>query len=207
MRPHRSGTRKLPHGPLFKMAASGYVQLPPIPPLQIVAPMSRLLDFIHRHEPHGPMLAHVKSAVGAALGMGVVGGLAALTGLPLLIAPFGASAVLLYGQPESPLAQPANVIGGYAIAATASALMLLFLPATWWMAAIMVGVVIGLMRATRVTHPPAGAVPLVAFSSHLPPLVLGGVVLFGAICLIAVAVIVHLFPPRVTYPRRVIRQT
>lgn len=198
--------RKLPQRALFKIAASGYVQHPPRFPLLMVVPMSRLLDFIHRHEPHGPMLGHLKSALGAALGMGVVGGLAALTGLPLLLAPFGASAVLLYGQPETPLAQPANVIGGYAIAAICSALMLLLLPSAWWIAAIMVGVVIGLMRVCRVTHPPAGAVPLVAFSTHLPPLLLGGVVLLGALCLIAVAVLVHLVPPRVTYPRRVVRQ-
>lgn len=34
------------------------------------------------------------------------------TGLLLLIAPFGASAVLIYGAIKSPLAQPRNLLGG-----------------------------------------------------------------------------------------------
>ena len=50
------------------------------------------------------------------IGIGAVGALAALTHLPLLLAPLGASAVLIFGQPASPLAQPANVFGGYLVA-------------------------------------------------------------------------------------------
>ena len=47
--------------------------------------------------------------VGAVVAMTLVGGLAAWTGLPMLLAPFGATAVLLFGQAESPLAQPVNL--------------------------------------------------------------------------------------------------
>ena len=45
----------------------------------------------------------------AALGMSM--------GLPLLVAPMGASAVLLFAASNSPLAQPWNVLGGNLIAA------------------------------------------------------------------------------------------
>uniref|UniRef100_UPI0014902F3E HPP family protein n=1 Tax=Acinetobacter nosocomialis TaxID=106654 RepID=UPI0014902F3E len=38
-------------------------------------------------------------------------------GLPLLIAPMGASAVLLFAVPASPLAQPWSILGGNVIAA------------------------------------------------------------------------------------------
>jgi CBS domain-containing membrane protein len=34
------------------------------------------------------------------------------TSLPVLIAPIGASAVLLFGVPSSPLAQPWSIVGG-----------------------------------------------------------------------------------------------
>ena len=163
--------------------------------------MSRLLDFIHRHEPQGEALVHIKSGTGALVGMTVVGGIAALTGLPLLLAPFGATAVLLFGQPESPLAQPANVFGGYVLGAVVSVLLLGLLTPSWWVATIAVGIVIALMAAFRVTHPPAGAVPLVAFSTGMHPEMLFLVTLGGALCLVAMAVVHHWLPPRRVYPK------
>lgn len=165
--------------------------------------MSRLLDFIHRHEPPAAFRAQIKSGLGAIAGMTFVGGIAAVTSLPLLIAPFGASAVLLFGQPESALAQPANVVGGYLIAALLSAAMLLMLPHAWWAGAIAVGVVIAVMLICRLTHPPAGAVPLVAVSSQMAPSTLFLVVMLGALCLVVIAVLHHsLLPPRIVYPKR-----
>ncbi|MEO6179128.1 MAG: HPP family protein [Devosia sp.] len=165
--------------------------------------MHRLLAFIHRHEPHGPALGHMKSAIGAIIAMTLVGGIAAWTGLPMLLAPFGATAVLLFGQPDSPLSQPANLFGGYLTAAIVSVAVLSVLPPVWWAATIAVGLVIGAMLLLRVTHPPAGAVPLVAFSTHMPPEILFFVVIGGALCLVGVAVIHHWIPPRVVYPRRI----
>src|SRR6266567_1384125 len=40
-----------------------------------------------------------------------------MAGSPLLIGSFGASAVLLFGAAESPLAQPRNLIGGHLVSA------------------------------------------------------------------------------------------
>ncbi len=40
-----------------------------------------------------------------------------MAGYPLLIGSFGASAVLLFGANESPLAQPRNLIGGHLVSA------------------------------------------------------------------------------------------
>jgi CBS-domain-containing membrane protein len=164
--------------------------------------VSRILDFIHRHEPRGQTLSHLKSGIGAVIGMTLVGGLAAVTGLPMLLAPFGATAVLLFGQAESPLAQPANVFGGYLLAVLIAAAVLAVMPNEWWAATLAVGLAIAAMLALRVTHPPAGAVPLVAFSTHMPPATLFIVVVVGAACLVAVATVHHRLPPRVTYPRR-----
>lgn len=131
------------------------------------------------------------------------GGLAAWTGLPLLLAPFGATAVLLFGQAQSPFSQPANVFGGYLASAAITVAVLALLPPVWWAATVTVGIVIGAMLLLRVTHPPAGALPLVAFSTHMPAETLFFVVLAGAFCLIGVAVVHHRLPPRVVYPKRV----
>ncbi|MFB2553124.1 HPP family protein [Ensifer soli] len=159
--------------------------------------------YVRRHEPRG--LAHhpLKSAVGAILALSAVGLLAVYTGLPMLIAPFGASAVLLFGQPKSPLSQPANVVGGYLIAAVVGSIAAHALPGVWLAGAIGVGVAVGLMLFLRVTHPPAGAVPLVAVASQFEAPVLFEVVLGGSLLLVAIAVLHHAIPPRQQYPIRI----
>src|SRR5215217_3370378 len=64
----------------------------------------------------------LRSAAGALLGIlatGLVSRAAVGDGaaLPVLIAPMGASAVLLFAVPASPLAQPWSIIGGNLISA------------------------------------------------------------------------------------------
>jgi len=165
--------------------------------------MRPLLDFFARHEPKGSRLMHAKSGLGAVVAMTLVGAVAALTGYPMLMAPLGATAVLLFAQPASPLAQPANVFGGYGLAVAFAAVAVLLWPEHhWWVATICVGVVIAAMLVFRVTHPPAGAVPLVAVAGPIAPGTLAGAVLAGAACLVAVAVVHHRLPPRIPYPRR-----
>lgn len=135
--------------------------------------------------------------------MSAVGGLSVLIGLPLLIAPFGATAVLLFGQPASPLAQPANIFGGYLIATAIAICTVAAFPDTWWAATIAVGVAIAMMLVLRVTHPPAGAIPLVASASPLQGGSLFAVIFLGSVSLVALAFLHHRIPPRQEYPRRV----
>ena len=158
--------------------------------------------FTARHEPSGLLLSHVKSGTGAIVGMSLVGVLASVTGLPLLIAPLGATAVLLFGQPASPLAQPMNIFAGYLVATLIGVGAALAFPGVWAGAAIAVGLSIVLMATLRVTHPPAGAVPLVATAAPYQGSTLFIVVLLGCISLLTLAVVHHWIPPRVQYPRR-----
>jgi CBS-domain-containing membrane protein len=120
----------------------------------------------------------------------------------LLIAPFGATAVLIFGRPASPLAQPMNILSGYLVAALVAAAALAWLPDLWWSATIAVGVAIALMLALRVTHPPAGAIPIVAFSSSMSFELLITVVVVGSVSLVAIATAHHRLPPRQDYPKR-----
>lgn len=163
----------------------------------------RLRHFVTRHEVRsGTTLTHLKSGLGGAIGIGAVGAAAALTHEPFLIAPFGASAVLLFGHPASPLAQPANVIGGYLVATLVTLLALMFFPGAWVAAAAGVGVAIALMSMLRITHPPAGAIPILAATSTIQGGTLLGVVLGGSIGLVGVASLHHWLPPRHEYPKR-----
>ncbi|MDI4634069.1 HPP family protein [Pelomonas sp. V22] len=76
---------------------------------------------------------------------------------PWLVAPMGASAVLVFGVPNSPLAQPWAVLGGNTVSALVGvACMQLTLP-TEWAAALAVGGAIAAMLALRCLHPPGGA--------------------------------------------------
>ncbi|KAJ2719880.1 hypothetical protein GGI07_004956 [Coemansia sp. Benny D115] len=87
--------------------------------------------------------------------------------LPFAIAPTGASAVLLFGVPSSPLAQPRNVIFGHLIAAQTGVFMYeLFKHVDesleWLPGALAVGLAICFMGLTNCYHPPAGATAYLA---------------------------------------------
>ncbi|MET0207506.1 MAG: HPP family protein [Burkholderiaceae bacterium] len=82
-------------------------------------------------------------------------------GVPWLVAPLGASAVLVFGVPASPLAQPwAVVMGNTASAVVGIACVHLFGSVPALAAAIAVGLAIGLMFLLRCLHPPGGAAAL-----------------------------------------------
>jgi len=162
-----------------------------------------LRHYIRRHEPKGSTLSHLKTGIGAVLAMTAVGLLAVVSGLPFLIAPFGATAVLMFGQQKSPHATPANIDGGYLAATLIGSLAVWLFPGFWLAAAGAVGIAIALMLMLRVTHPPAGAVPIVAFASHLNLFVLSGVVFVGSLLMILVAILHHRIPPRQQYPLRI----
>ncbi|WP_235971294.1 HPP family protein [Azohydromonas caseinilytica] len=83
-------------------------------------------------------------------------------GQPALIAPMGASAVLLFALPASPLAQPWSVLGGNMVSATVGMACALALGNTPLGAALALGLALLAMFALRCLHPPGGAIALTA---------------------------------------------
>lgn len=156
--------------------------------------------FLHRHQKPGAAGGWLKAGLGATLAFVVVWLLGDLTGAAFIVAPMGASAVLIFGMPESPLSQPAHVIGGHALAATVALLSDHLLPGGPVTLAATVGFVIALLGLVRLTHPPAGATALVVMLTHPTWTFLATPVLTGAISLVLIAVAVHAMPPRRTYP-------
>lgn len=102
--------------------------------------------------------------LGAGLGVLLAGLLTRTTlpaGLPWLVAPLGASAVLVFGLPSSPLAQPWAVLGGNTVSALVGIACLHALPlAPLPAAAVAVALAIGAMFLLRCLHPPGGAASL-----------------------------------------------
>ena len=87
--------------------------------------------------------------------------------LPWLVAPLGASAVLVFATPASPLAQPWSVVGGNTLSALIGIACARWVAPPELAAALAVGLAIGLMLALRCLHPPGGASALL--------MVLGGI--------------------------------
>lgn len=89
-----------------------------------------------------------------------------------LIAPMGASAVLLFCVPASPLAQPWSVVGGNTVSALVGIACARLVDEPALAAPLAGALAIGAMFALRCLHPPGGAVALTA--------VLGGQAVTGA---------------------------
>lgn len=83
-----------------------------------------------------------------------------------LVAPLGASAVLVFVVPASPLAQPWAVIGGNTLAGCMGVLCAIAIPDPAIAGAVAVGLGIAAMFACRCLHPPGGAVALLAVLVH-----------------------------------------
>jgi CBS domain-containing membrane protein len=168
--------------------------------------------FLRSVAPLGP-LNTLRAGVGVALGLAFTGVLARLliTGHlsndPLLIAPIGASAALIFAIPASPLAQPRAVLGGNLISGFVgvSAALLVSDPLVAAMGAAGVATIV--MLLTRTFHPPGGAIALGAalagpgaglasFGSVLAPI---------ALCsfLLALAAAAYLNLTGRSYPHRV----
>lgn len=79
---------------------------------------------------------------------------------PWLVASMGATAVLVFVVPASPLAQPWPVAGGHLLAAAVGLLARHAVAEQWLAAGLAVGLAIGIMNLTRCLHPPAGGTVL-----------------------------------------------
>jgi CBS domain-containing membrane protein len=109
----------------------------------------------------------LRSCCGALLGIAATGAsmhwlLGPQAQVPFLIAPMGASAVLLFGVPASPLAQPWSFIGGNLVAATVGVLSAMWIHDPILGAALALAAATCVMFALRCIHPPSGAVALTA---------------------------------------------
>lgn len=86
----------------------------------------------------------------------------ALENLPIIVAPLGASAVLVFAVPASPLAQPWSVVGGNTLSALVGVFAFHVIPEPALAAGAAVGGAILVMSLCRCLHPPGGAAALTA---------------------------------------------
>lgn len=141
------------------------------------------------------------AAIGSALCIGMLAFIDDIArGDFLLIAPFGATMVLVFGLPKSPLAQPKNVILGHLTTAIVGIICANLLPVTFWSLGLAVGIGIFLMILMKVTHPPAGGNPLlIMIGSHTSFLFALYPVLAGSCLIVLIAIGYHALVSRIEY--------
>ncbi len=109
------------------------------------------------------MIAGLGAAIGISLTILVCSQLPLHAGdLPIIVAPLGASAVLIFAVPASPLAQPWSVVGGNILSSLIGVAAYQLIPDMMVAAGVAVGVAIILMSLLRCLHPPGGAAALTA---------------------------------------------
>ena len=124
----------------------------------------------------------------------------------LLVAPMGASAVLIFAVPASPLAQPWSVIGGNVVSALVGVAVAALVPSPAIATGLAVGGAILAMSLLRCLHPPGGAAaltaviggPAIAAAGWMFPIVPVGI---NAVILTATGMLFHRMS-RHSYPHR-----
>ena len=119
-----------------------------------------------------------------------------------LIASFGSTMVLLYGYPESPFAQPKNIILGHFLTAFIGVIFLNFIPLPIFInIPLAVGFGVMFMILFKVTHPPAGGNPIIVIIGSVSFDYLLTPVLIGSIIVVMFGVIINKFLFKKEYPK------
>jgi CBS domain-containing membrane protein len=113
------------------------------------------------------LLPRLLAVIGATLGVALTFFICmqfpiASSDLPIVVAPIGASAVLAFAVPASPLAQPWSVVGGNVLSTLVGVAAARYLPDAGLAAGVAVGGAILVMTLFRCLHPPGGAAALTA---------------------------------------------
>jgi CBS domain-containing membrane protein len=115
--------------------------------------------------PSAPLAEQFRAVAGALFGLALAAVLSCLSLGPdavWLIAPMGASAVILFAMPASPLAQPWPVVGGNLVSALVGVACAAWVSNPQVAAPLAGALAIMAMFSLRCLHPPGGAVALTA---------------------------------------------
>ncbi len=156
----------------MRRAADAVLRGPTRPGVPVSLQCPPLLRALWPAPLHVGVRERVRAAAGGALGILFTGLLCRWLGLPLqfspwLIAPLGASAVLVFTVPSSPLGQPWAVIGGNTLSALVGVTCVLLIPDPAWAGAVAVGMAIVVMLLLRCLHPSGGATALLVVLSQV----------------------------------------
>lgn len=104
--------------------------------------------------------------------------------VPWLLASLGGSCVIVFGMPDSKMAQPRSLIGGHVVGSVVGLVAVHTLGSGWAVMAVATATALVIMMITDTIHSPAGADPLIVISTGaswsflVAPLGLGLLIVF-----------------------------
>ena len=148
-------------------------------------------------------------SLGAFFAACVVGFLAYYTNEPIIMGSFGASIFVLFVLPDSPFAQPRNVIFGHFVTTLIGLTFFHLVSSEWWSMAIALALAIAAMQILRVPHPPAGSNPFIVFllGANNDPMIIDSwdflwmPTLIGSVLIVMVALLYNNLSKDRSYPK------
>jgi CBS-domain-containing membrane protein len=142
---------------------------PPHPPKRTVRLIRRIAVLQRRErrrgrrvQPRFPLSQIGVTSLGGLCAVGLLALFTVWTGHVLIAAPLGASSVLLFGYPRSPLAQPRNVVLGNTLGGAIGVGLVTLFGSGPLVLALAVALTIFLGQQCRCLHPPAGGLAFLA---------------------------------------------
>ena len=119
-------------------------------------------------------------------------------GMPMVLASTGASAMLIFGLPHSPVSQPWPLVGGHLISAFVGVSAYYLIPNPIIASSAAIGIAMLLMHHAKCMHPPGGATAVTAVIGGATVHQLGYYfviipVFFNAIILLSIAMAIGTF--------------
>jgi len=139
--------------------------------------------------------------LGGFLAIAAVAAPTEMLSVSLTLGSFGASCVLVFGYPDVPFSQPRNVVAGHFLSTLVGLIFLTWFGPHWWAVALATGTAIAVMMLTRTVHPPAGSNPVIVFLVQPAWSFLWFPTLFGALILVAVALVYNNATREANYPK------
>ena len=118
-----------------------------------------------------------------------------------LITSFGSSMVIIYGYPESNFAQPKNIFFGHILTSLVGIIFLYLVPLPIYLIIpLAVGFAITLMILLNITHPPAGANPIIVIMGSVSLDYLINPIIIGSLIILIFGIILNRLILKKKYP-------
>lgn len=153
-------------------------------------------------EPRAPFVTILINACGAGLAILAVGVIGLVADEPLLVAPLGATCLLLFAVSDGVMSQPRNVLLGHLIAVFLGVAFAHLLGPGWMAATVAVALAVFFMLLAHAIHAPAGSTAIIAAIEPHDWLYIGMPVMASVALVLSVALAFNNLVPGRRYPVR-----